>query len=190
MMPLRPQSVPLAVQHVRNPRQRMPVAGIKCSERPRHPGPRQSSSDMRISRHILLIVIDQKTVAQHPPIHRQRNQCQPGADRSRSHDWDDLRFPGWDARTGILHARTILRTSRSNSIGKAATGLNQCPARDPKRQRTAALQDLSGFLAQQSREASWSAAVLCRFGLWSWKTDRSFPLLLENLRDKLAPITT
>ena len=167
----------------------MPVARIKCSDRPGHPGPRDSSSDMGISRHVLLIVIDQKTVAQHPPIHRQSNQRQTGANRSRPQNWDHLLSPRWDTRTGILHARTILRTSRSNSIGKAATGLNQCPAHDVKRQEPHA-RTLRERVVPGNSNRSWSAAVLCRFGLWSWKTDRSFPLLLENLRDKLAPITT
>ncbi len=57
MMPGRIESVELAIQHVRNRCQRVPVTGCRMRKGPRDPCQRQPCGDVRIRVNILRIVV-------------------------------------------------------------------------------------------------------------------------------------
>ena len=62
----------MAVEHMGNPRQRMPVAGIPAGKCPGHPGPGQTGNDMEIIGDVLGIIKVDELVAGDGPITDQR----------------------------------------------------------------------------------------------------------------------
>jgi hypothetical protein len=74
-------TIDLAIKHVREPGEWMPVTGVK----PKGPGqavPRQARLDPRIVSHILLIVIIDETVLQHGQVQAERDQRQPAVNQT------------------------------------------------------------------------------------------------------------
>ena len=68
VMPAGAQPEQLHIQHMRKPRQRMPVAGMKMAERPDHARPRQPVQHLRILEDILRVVIIGEDTARHRPV--------------------------------------------------------------------------------------------------------------------------
>src|SRR5437879_1668976 len=76
MMACSMQTINLAIEHVREPRQRVPVAGIKSGKSPGNASPTQACLNTAILRYILLIVIIQKFMVPALPEHGQGDQPQ------------------------------------------------------------------------------------------------------------------
>jgi hypothetical protein len=61
------QTIELAIQHVRNPGQRMPVRGIRVRKGPNHSRPREARLNMRICRDVCRVIeIDEIMMYQGP----------------------------------------------------------------------------------------------------------------------------
>ena len=80
MMAAGAQSVKLAVQHMGNPGQRMPVGGMDVGERPDDPLERQSPGDFRVIIHVIVVVVIDKVVPQRLPENGKRDRRQKKAD--------------------------------------------------------------------------------------------------------------
>src|SRR6185295_6827511 len=78
MMSTRPQSEELAIEHVRKPRERMPVSGfaVQLPKRPLDPLPRESRLDHGIQCHVNVIVVVNEFVPVHAPEYRDGRNCQ------------------------------------------------------------------------------------------------------------------
>ena len=74
------EAVKLAIQHVGNPSERMPVAGVAAGERPVERVRRDASLHGRILHDVLQVVVVNKIVADHRAEHDQRPQRQGQAD--------------------------------------------------------------------------------------------------------------
>jgi len=102
MMAAGMQSVQLAVQHVRQPRQRMPVERIILRERPDHSFERQAANDFRIFINVLLVIIVNKSVPQ-----RLAKNHPDGGGEKKTHTREDRLFIFVDYRgAGLLFGRT------------------------------------------------------------------------------------
>ena len=82
MMPAGMQPIKLAVQHVRNPGQRMPVGGVDMGKCPDDPLERQTPGNFRVFIYVKVVVVVDKLVTQclaenHPNNRRQKN-ADPG----------------------------------------------------------------------------------------------------------------
>ena len=62
MMPAGVEAEHLAVGHVREPGERMPVARVKGRERPLDPGPRQAVLNERIFGDVIVVIVKRETV--------------------------------------------------------------------------------------------------------------------------------
>ena len=109
MVPRRLEVEPLAIQHVRHPRQRMPIAGIKGLERPGHAGPRQPPLDMRVARDVQLVVVKQELMGADWPIHGQGDETQSRADQSLASQ----------VPRAIFHAQAVSAICAAGSTAKA-----------------------------------------------------------------------
>ena len=68
-MPTRIQAKDLAVEHVGNPCERMPVGGVKCRECPRDSGQRQAAVHNRVLADIPVVIQDDELVVHHLGVH-------------------------------------------------------------------------------------------------------------------------
>ena len=84
MMPGGMQSVQLAVEHVGNPSQRMPVIGMKMGERPDDSPEAQPVGNHRILINILVVIHLDEIEPQGLPENRKGNRGERQADRRRS----------------------------------------------------------------------------------------------------------
>ena len=98
------QSEQLAIQHVRKPRDRMPVAGVSGGESPLDAGPRQAVLDDAIIRDVILVVVNDKAIVRHRPVSQQR---------------DEREQQSYGARTGHRRAEVLALESRA---GVSRTG--------------------------------------------------------------------
>jgi hypothetical protein len=69
----------LNIEHVRQPRKWMPIAGVKRAERPAHVWPRQTAEGVWIVRNVLGIIVENEITPQHRPKNKQHGACQPRA---------------------------------------------------------------------------------------------------------------
>ena len=83
--PRRPAPEPLAVQHVRQPGQRMPVAGVERRKGPNHIPPPQPAQDVGILRNVKGVVVIEKIIRPHRPVQSQRGQHQRKTDHAGPH---------------------------------------------------------------------------------------------------------
>ena len=74
-------SIELKIQHVGNPGQRMPVAGVARRQRPKKAGPTQGALDVRVGGDVSGIVVGDKSGAPNRCISRQNRQRQAKADQ-------------------------------------------------------------------------------------------------------------
>ena len=108
--------VDLAVQHVRQPGQRMPVARVK-TKRPDQASPSQAGLHQRIIRHILLIIILNKTVTQRRQVKHQRDE--PQACGKQASELCILRLH--------FHAATMMRNHIGSSMANVVSnGKHRC----------------------------------------------------------------
>jgi len=70
----------LAIEHVRNRRERVPVLGMNMGERPPDAPPGRSGAHVRIVEHVKRIVIIDKLMAKSLAEHRPRDRNQKNAD--------------------------------------------------------------------------------------------------------------
>ena len=98
------QMVKLAVQHVRQPRQRVPVAGVQCRKRPLYALGRQPRLHSRIAADIIRIIQVNKTEPAHRPIGASRDERQEHADQNRLAPARSL-APRNPCFSRLLHAR-------------------------------------------------------------------------------------
>ena len=70
----------LAIEHVRNRRERMPVLGVNMGEGPLDPWPRQAAAHVRIVEHVKRIVVINELVTAGLTKHRPRDGDQKNAD--------------------------------------------------------------------------------------------------------------
>src|SRR5437868_14948191 len=70
----------LAIEHVRNRRERVPVLGMNMGERPPDAPPGQSGANVRIVEHVKRIVIIDKLMAKSLAEHHPRDRDQKNAD--------------------------------------------------------------------------------------------------------------
>src|SRR5665213_535331 len=112
MMAARPGTVDLAIQHMRQPGQRMPVARMK-TERPDESPPSQPRLHQRVVRHILLVIVFDKTVVKHRQVKQQSDQSQGQTDQSPK-----LRIVGLHFHAGTMmlnQTDSSMANDRSNS---------------------------------------------------------------------------
>ena len=69
------QAEKLAIDHVRDRGQGMPVVIIEMSERPSHSRNREALSNIRILVNVFIIVVIDEVVAERLPKHRPRDRC-------------------------------------------------------------------------------------------------------------------
>ena len=120
MVPAGPHFVDLAIDHVRNPGQRMPVAGIAPAEGPLDPGQREPLINVEISTDVDFVVIIDEFMS------RGLNEDQPdGHGQQRA----DRRVDGDRGPGGVLRSRR-----RAAGEGTLASGRLQ-RARRPGRRR-------------------------------------------------------
>jgi len=81
MVPPRAQTEELAVEHVRNPGQRMPVGGVTRSQSPAHALARQARLDVRVVEHVGRVIVVHKPIARRGPEDREHRQRQEQADQ-------------------------------------------------------------------------------------------------------------
>src|SRR5262249_2329484 len=72
MVPTRVEPVKLTVEHVRDPRKRVPTAEVAGSKGPAHGGYRQAGLDLWIPGNVILVIHIDKIVGGHRPIADQR----------------------------------------------------------------------------------------------------------------------
>ena len=70
----------LAIDHVRNCRERMPVLGMNVGERPCDAAPRQSCAHVRIVEHVKRVVVINELVMERLAEHRPRQRDQKKTD--------------------------------------------------------------------------------------------------------------
>jgi len=70
----------LAIEHVRNRRERVPVLGMNVGERPQDASPGQARAHVRVVEHVKRIVIIDKLMAKSLAEHRPRDRNQKTAD--------------------------------------------------------------------------------------------------------------
>src|SRR5579864_8258840 len=75
------QSENLAVQHERNPGQRMPVAGVSMRKGPEQIFERHSGLDMRIFCYVLLVIKVDEVTSRYAPIDGEGCDCESSADQ-------------------------------------------------------------------------------------------------------------
>ena len=78
-----PEPVNLAVQHVRQPRQRMPIAGVHTRERPLDASQRQASLDARVAADIVRVVKVDESLLCDGPVHAGGYEREQQADNNR-----------------------------------------------------------------------------------------------------------
>lgn len=74
----------LRVQHQRQPRERMPVAGVNRAESPDDAVQRQTGADANIGRKIIRVVVIDKVEARDRPENRERCRSQQQANENRT----------------------------------------------------------------------------------------------------------
>jgi hypothetical protein len=67
----------LDVEHVGEPRERVPVEGVEGRPGPEEPLPREALEDHRVLRHVHVVVVVEEGVAADLRVERQRGQGQP-----------------------------------------------------------------------------------------------------------------
>ena len=80
MMTAGSQPEPGAIQHVREPGERMPVARVRGGERPFHAFPGESFFDDFVGGDVVGVIVVDKIVLQHGPKDSQSGQGQQSAD--------------------------------------------------------------------------------------------------------------
>lgn len=73
------QAEQLAIEHVRDRRQRMPVLGMHMGERPPNPAPAQPRADVRVIKHVKRIVVIDELMLKRLPKNRPRQRDQKNA---------------------------------------------------------------------------------------------------------------
>jgi len=76
MVPRRIESEQLAIQHVRNRCQRMPISGVRMCERRQHTVDGYARGDLRILVDIGLIVVADEVMTEGLPKHDPRQSCE------------------------------------------------------------------------------------------------------------------
>ncbi len=74
VMTRRTQSVKLAIQHVREPRQRVPIRAMNVSEGPLQPRPSQSRRNLRIAGDVIVVIEGEKVQIDDRQIDRHGSQ--------------------------------------------------------------------------------------------------------------------
>src|SRR5436309_10870754 len=72
MMPRRIETEDLAVEHVRHPRQRMPVRGVARDEGPEHVRGRETAPHVKVLRDVLAVVVIDEVAAEEARIGERR----------------------------------------------------------------------------------------------------------------------
>ena len=101
----------LAIEHVQNRRERVPVLGMNVGECPPDAPPRQSGANVRVVEHVKRIVIIDKLVAKSLAEHRPRDRNQKNADAEQR----PARVFGahrWQFRTPSMFLQMNLRLVR------------------------------------------------------------------------------
>jgi hypothetical protein len=102
------QAVKLAIQHVRKPGQWMPVAGMepKC---PDQAVAGQASLNVRILRHIFLVIVGEEVMTKRGQVKRQSDQAQGQADQAFN----------WQVANVCFHADVMMENQPVNSIANS-----------------------------------------------------------------------
>ena len=74
----------LAVEHVRKPGERMPVAGMNGGEGPAEAGQRQAAFDERVFGDVVRVVVTHKRVGADGQEHHQRGKREQKGDEART----------------------------------------------------------------------------------------------------------
>ena len=80
VVPPRCQTVDLAVEHVRDPRQRMPVAVVTATEDPGDSVPGESLTDVRVGIHVHVVINVDELVSERPAEDQSHRQHEKTAD--------------------------------------------------------------------------------------------------------------
>ncbi len=124
VMPRRIEPEQVAIEHVRDPCDRMPVAQFRAAQRPDQPVAVQPETNPRILRHVFRIVVIHELASPHAPIRPQRRCCQ----QQRQHPTRSCRRPLH------LHAqKPRKRTSPTQAAGPTAAALPRVCNRSPRR---------------------------------------------------------
>ena len=95
MMRGRIQAEQFAVQHVREPGERVPVAEVPVVEGPFHATPRETGLDGRVLGDVIAVVIDDEGVAARRQIRQQGDEREQQADEARAiHGLIFMKFSG------------------------------------------------------------------------------------------------
>src|SRR6516225_6079119 len=77
----RPGAEELHIEHVRKPRERVPIAGIKAAESPDDVGPREPGQHMGVFEHVLAVIVDNKAVMRDRPINHECENTEQSANQ-------------------------------------------------------------------------------------------------------------
>ena len=157
-------AIELPVQHVRNPGQGMPIAGIESLASPRHSWPGQPSLHMRIPSDILLVIVNQKFMGQ-----RRREDCE--RDQAQGHANQAFKPPRarwFFHKQGLVNDRIIELEQHQSCSGH--------------RQRLSLERFERGFKKDKARGGDGSSPQVCTVEQSCAGTSRPRPLLESALR--------
>ena len=80
----RPETEELAIEHVRQRRQRMPVVGVNVGKSPDNVSPAQSLLNLSVLADVGRVIVIHESVSQGLSVDRPRDRDQPGANRDFS----------------------------------------------------------------------------------------------------------
>jgi len=98
----------LPVEHVREPRERMPVRGVAAAERPRDAGRHDAAGQMRVVNHVLVVVVINVSVPRRGHVEQQRQDRKRDAKMTRGQR---------GARRFVPNAGTLSFSTTPNSAG-------------------------------------------------------------------------
>ncbi len=103
MVRARAQPEELAVQHVRQPRERVPVAGVAGGEGPGEPRASEAGAHVGVAAHVVGVVVAHEAVAGHLRVHRECGDGEEHGDSAlRPHGGHSSRLPPASSGVGAV----------------------------------------------------------------------------------------